>query len=275
MSYLLGDVFARLYLGTLVKAGMGWQGVFLCAAGTLGTIGIVSLFTLKSRPAALKLPEPDPPPGNVFGDDRGEHKVRVIEILLPLCKSFTFWVVCVMNMGLTLIRETFSSWSPTYLKEVVKLDSGTAGIASLIFPLSGAASAICAGWLVDRTGGRFGPVVVPCLVALVVTLGLLAWLPGEGEALLALSLIGLVGFFLLAPYTFCSGVLAVKFGGQRAGATAAGIIDTAGYLGAVLSGSGIAWIAQRKGWDAAFGTLASIAALTLAVSLVYWSKEKS
>jgi OPA family glycerol-3-phosphate transporter-like MFS transporter len=156
----------------------------------------------------------------------------------------------------------------------VKLDDGSAGIASLIFPLLGAISALSAGWLVDRTGGRFGPVVLPCLLGLVVVLCLLMWLPADAGAWPALLLIGAAAFFLIAPYTFCSGVMAVKFGGQRASATAAGIIDTAGYLGGVLSGSGIGRIAQTYGWSAAFGTLAAIAGLTLCVSMVYWTMEK-
>jgi OPA family glycerol-3-phosphate transporter-like MFS transporter len=273
MSYLLGDAAVRLYLGAIIKLGVGWQGVYFIAAGTLGFIGVVGLFTLKSRPANLGLPEPAPSPGNVYGNDSGDKKIPVFQLLIPLISSFSFWVVCLMNVGLTLIRETFNLWNPTYLKEVVKLDDGDAGMASFVFPLVGAISALSAGWFVDRLGGRFGPVVLPSLLALVVVLCLLMWLPGDAGTWLALLLIGAAAFFLIAPYTFCSGVIAVKFGGQRAAATAAGIIDTAGYLGAVLSGSGIGRIAQAYGWGAAFGALAGVAGLTLGVSLIYWIME--
>ncbi|QJW97640.1 MFS transporter [Frigoriglobus tundricola] len=269
MSYLLGDAAARLYLGGLVTAGLGWRGVFLASAATLGAIGGVSLFVLKNRPAALGLPEPPPPPGNVYGADAGHAPVSLRELLGPLCSSFTFWLVCLMNVGLTLVRETFNLWNPTYLKEVVKLDAGTAGMASLVFPLVGAGAALLAGWLVDRLNGRYGLVVVSSLVGLIVALGLFAWLPLEGETGLALALICAVAFFLLAPYTFCSGVLAVKLGGQRGGATAAGIIDTAGYLGATLAGSGVGRIAQHYGWSTAFAALAGVAALTALVATVY------
>ncbi|MBN9117927.1 MAG: MFS transporter [Planctomycetes bacterium] len=269
MSYLLGDAVARFYLGAVVKAGLGWQGVFFTAAATLGLIGLVSLFTLKGRPARLGLPEPPPPPGNVYGDDAGHEKVSLGKLLAPLLTSFTFWLVCLMNVGLTLIRETFNLWNPTYLKEVVKLDAGTAGMASLVFPLLGAVSSVLAGWLVDRLNGRYGLVVVSSLVGLVAALGALAWLPLEGQTWLALVLIGAVAFFLLAPYTFCSGVLAVKLGGQRGGSTAAGIIDTAGYLGATLAGSGVGRIADSYGWGTAFAALASVAVVTMVVAGVY------
>jgi OPA family glycerol-3-phosphate transporter-like MFS transporter len=274
MSYLAGDVAARFYLGGVIKAGVGWQGLFLIAAVTLGIVGVISLFTLKNRPATLGLPEPPPPPGNVYGEDRGNQRSSVLQILLPLLTSYTFWVVCLMNMGLTLIRETFSFWTPTYLKEVVHMDSGTAGIASLVFPLSGALSALTAGWLANRLGGRFGPVVAPSLISLVIVLGLLAMVPMAGMTWIALATIGAVAFFLMGPYTFCSGALAIKLGGQRGGATAAGIIDTMGYLCGVLAGSGVGRIAEAKGWEAAFAALAAIAGLTLCVSAVYWLRER-
>jgi OPA family glycerol-3-phosphate transporter-like MFS transporter len=269
MSYLLGDALARLYLGGVVRAGFGWQGVFLFAAAGLGLIGLVSLFILKGRPSELRLPEPPPPPDNVYGDDRGHHRIPLRRLLAPLLGSFTFWLVCLMNVGLTLIRETFNLWNPTYLNQVVKLHPGLAGMASLVFPLAGAASAVAAGWVVDRLGGRYGLVVVPSLAGLVAVLGVLAWAPLEGRPAAALALIAAAAVFLLAPYTFCSGVLAVKLGGQRGGSTAAGLIDTAGYLGATLAGSGIGRLADAYGWGTAFGSLAGVAGLTLLVAGVY------
>jgi OPA family glycerol-3-phosphate transporter-like MFS transporter len=275
MSYLLGDVFARLYLGGVVKAGFGWQGVFYAAAALLGAIGVVGLLALKGRPAVLGLPEPPPPPGNVYGADAGHGAVSLRELLGPLLGSFSFWLVCLLNVGLTLVRETFNLWTPTYLNEVVKLEPGLAGIASLVFPLFGAVSALFAGLLVDQLNGRYGPVVVASLVGLVSVLGLFALLPLEGQTWVALAMIAAVALFLLAPYTFCSGVLAVRLGGQRGGSTAAGLIDSAGYLGATLAGSGIGRIAQHEGWGTAFAALAGVAAVTLLVAGVFALRTRS
>lgn len=272
MSYLFGDALARLYLGAMVD-WLGWQGLFFAAAGTLATIGLISLFTLKKRPGDLGLPEPPPAPENVFGEDRGEQNISLRLLLLPLFSSFTFWLVCLMSLGLTMIRETFLTWMPLYLVQVVKLDPGIAGMASFVFPFCGAFSALAGGWLVDRIGGRFGPVVLPSLLLLSIMLLLCTAIPMEGEAAMALTIIGLVSFFLMPPYTFCSGVMALKFGGQRASAIAAGIIDTAGYLGAMAAGSGISRVSNMYGWDVAFQTLAGVAGATLAVSAIYWLLE--
>src|SRR5205807_7712925 len=95
----------------------------------------------------------------------------------------------------------------------------------------------------------------------------------RGRPGLALAMIAAVAFALMAPYTFCSGVMALDLGGRRGGGTAAGLIDAAGYLGAVLSGLGIGALAESQGWAAAFAALAAAAALTCVVAAVYWLRE--
>jgi phosphonate degradation associated HDIG domain protein len=64
-------------------------------------------------------------------------------------------------------------------------------------------------------------------------------------------------------------VNALDLGGKRGSSTAAGLIDSAGYLGAVLSGYGIGALAQNYGWSTAFGFLAGVAALTALVTAFY------
>lgn len=273
-SYLIGDALARAYLGLVIRAGFDWRGVFLFAAGSLALIGVLTMIFLKQRPAHLGLPEPPPPPDNVYGTTCSPGKLTLVQLLKPLLSSYAFWLVCLMNIGLTLIRETFNLWNPTYLNEVAKLDPGVAAMTSLIFPLVGAASALLAGWLVDRLRGRYGLVVVPSLVGLMGTLIVMGRLPVEQfdpttRTVVVLSLIAMVAFFLLAPYTFCSGILAVELGGQRGGGTSAGIIDTAGYMGATLAGSGIGRIAEHYGWAQAFDALAAVAMITLVFAAVY------
>ena len=157
MSFLVGDAAARLFLGGVIGAGFGWRGVFYAAAIVLAGIGILALFTLRNRPGDLGLPEPPPAPENVYGADAGRERIAFSRLLLPLLANSTFWLVCLMNAGFTLIRETFGLWNPQYLTEVAKLHPDDAAMASLAFPLAGAFSVLLAGWLVDRAGGAMGP----------------------------------------------------------------------------------------------------------------------
>jgi len=281
LSFLFGDAIDRAYLGGLVVIGQrsadtplgflaNWRSVFLIAAGTLGLIAVVMTFVLRSSPRDLGLEEPSANPQNVFGAaGQSAATVPLLELLLPFLQSPLFWSICGINFGLTLIRESFNNWSSTFLKEVAGLSSGQAGIASLVFPLAGGVSAIAAGLLSDRLGGRHGRVVVPSLVLLVVSLGSMGFINVTGRPIAAMALVAGTSFFLIGPYSYLSGVMALDLGGKRGSSTAAGLIDGAGYVGGIASGWGVAAIAARYEWAGVFLALAGVCCLTLVVAVAY------
>ncbi len=271
MSYLIGDAFTRLYLGEAIHAGFGWREVFFLSAATLAAISLLAWIALKPSPASVGVEEPEANPRNVFGEKGNQAKPEnLTDLLRPLLRSRTFWFMCTMSFGLTLIRETFNFWTPTFLNEVTGLGAGQAAVNSLLFPLVGAGSALLVGLLSDRMGGRHGRILVPALVMLVAALVVLAVVPLEGRPGVALVLIGAVSFFLIGPYTLLSGVMSLGLGGKKGSSTVAGMVDGAGYLGAVLSGVLVGSLAHRYGWSAAFGFLAVVCGLTAVVALFYW-----
>jgi OPA family glycerol-3-phosphate transporter-like MFS transporter len=75
--------------------------------------------------------------------------------------------------------------------------------------------------------------------------------------------------FPAGPYAFCA-VWPPSTSEATGSAAAAGLIDTAGYLGGVLSGRGVVSIAKNLGWESAFLALAGVAALTVIAAVVYW-----
>lgn len=280
LSFLFGDAFARVYLGALIRLGenntslsflANWRTVFFIAAGTLTAIAVFVYFTLKSSPKDVGLEEPSANPTNVFGAE-GNHadRISIRDVLKPLVASPLFWLICIMNFSLTLVRETFNFWTPTFLNEVVKFEIGDAAIGSMLFPLVGGCSALIAGITSDRLRGRHGRVVLPSLILLVIALGLLATINVAGKPVLALTLLSLVAFFLMAPYSFLSGVMAIDLGGKRGCSTVAGLVDSAGYLGAILSGHTVGMIAQYYGWKMAFGGLAGICCTAIIAGFMYW-----
>ena len=92
--------------------------------------------SLKSDPSEVGAEEPAANPANVYGEDgQSAENVSLRERLAPLFSSSLFWMICLTNFGLTLVRETFTFWTPTFLTEVPKLDPGEAAIGSLLFPL--------------------------------------------------------------------------------------------------------------------------------------------
>ncbi len=271
MSYLLGDAVAREFLGRLIDGGFDWQEVFVVSAAILSGFGVAVFFLLKSGPKAVGLPEFPPPPDNVYGSET--ERVPWQQLIWPLMQRRAFWLVCGMSFGMTLIRETLSFWTPQYLKEVAGLTAGEAARASLVVPLAGAMAVLWAGWRADRIGSRFGRVAVVNLAGLVGVFGLLATVNLSGRPVMTVCMLAAAAALLLAPYSFCAGALSLKLGGQKGGSTAAGLIDTAGYFGAILSGSVVARIAEAHNWATVFAALAVVALGTLAIAAVFSRAE--
>jgi MFS transporter, OPA family, glycerol-3-phosphate transporter len=271
MSYLIGDAVARAYLGTFIGMGFGWRGVFMVAALTLAAISLLCQFTLRSSPGDVGLEEPPANRTNVFGA-AGERSrpESVWSLLAPLLRSATFWLICGINFGLTYVRETFNLWNPTFLHEVGEVDVENAALGSLLFPLVGALSAYLAGRFSDRLEGRHGRIIFPSLVLLIGALLVLAFADLRGRPGMSLFLISLVSFFLIAPYSFLSGVMALDLGGKIGTASTAGFVDSAGYFGGMFGIYFTGRIADQSGWSSAFGNLASVCGGTAVIALIYW-----
>ena len=273
LSYLFGDAAARETMSLLLGAGMGWRGIFFTGAGLLTLLLVANLVLLRETPQERGLPAPKTNPLNVYADQKtGEekgHSHGLGAILRPLLASRFFWMVCLLSLGTTLLRETFNLWTPTYFSEYVGLSNADAASRSALFPLFGGVSVLVAGFLSDRLGlnGR-SLVLFGGLASGTVCLFLLAQVPGHANPWIPVALVALVGFLLLGPYSYLAGAMSMDFGGEKGSATAAGIIDGVGYLAGVLSGDTVARITVLYGWRNAFVALAITCLLTAIVALM-------
>jgi OPA family glycerol-3-phosphate transporter-like MFS transporter len=275
LSYLVGNAFAYYYLGLFLERGWGWRAIFLLAAGTLGVLALAATVLLRSGPAEVGADEPPVNADNVFGKAGESHRPESLrELLRPLLGNLVFWLSCLLSFGLTLIRETFNLWTPTYLTDVAGLEVAEAAKWSGMVPLAGAVPVLAIGLAGDLLKGRYGRIILPGLVLATAALGLLAVVPLAGRPGASLTLICLASFFLIGPYSLLGGVIALQLGGKRGSSAASGLIDSAGYIGGTLSGLGVEVLKDRYGWAAAFAGLAGIAALMVAAAVVYWVAQE-
>ncbi|MEO2089727.1 MAG: MFS transporter [Gemmataceae bacterium] len=267
LSYLFGDSLARLYLGAFVKYGLGWRAVAWVAAGTLAVVFVIGSLLLRPSPTAVGLPEfePEPPVG----------RPTLGAILGRLFTRPAFGLVCGMNAGLTTVRETFNSWTPRYLETAVGLPAEDCGLLSSLFPLAGAVAAVCAGFAVDRLRGQFGKLLVGLLTAGVLAMLAVAVLDFRDRPVLALAVTSAVALFIMGPYTFCSGALAQKLGGNDGAGVAANLMDAAGYaVGAVVSGVLAGWLVKQFGFAPLLWVLLGVLTLTLLTAIGFWWDER-
>jgi len=270
LSFLFGDFASRLFLGELIKHGWGWREVFFVSGAVLAAIFLPTFLLLRDAPAERGLPEPEATPLKLTDD-----KMSVGDGLKALLTNSTFWTVCVLSFGFTMMRETFNEWTPTYLHEWGKLAEGDAATKSSLFPLFGGLSVLLVGWLRDRMG-TVGQAKIIAVGLVCGTVGLVALrnVP-SGDAGLATALVATVAFMLIGPYSLLAGAISLDFGGKASSASAAGWIDGIGYVGGILSGYSVAKVAKDAGWSSAFGLLAAVAGGTALVAFLYIWREST
>jgi sugar phosphate permease len=276
LSYLFGDAIAREAMSLLIAHGIGWRGLFAFAAGVLFVLFLANFFFLRESPESVGLPPPEENPLNLFANEAPPERKSLGAILKPLTRSRTFWLVCLLSLGTTLLRETFNLWTPTYFTQGVGLSNAQAAGSSSLFPLFGGISVLLAGFWSDRLGiegrGRilfFG--LALCTLALL-TLGLV---DAHGQRFVPILLVACTAFFLLGPYSYLAGAMSLDFGGKEGSATASGLIDSVGYLAGILSGSSMAHIAVAFGWQTMFLVLASVALFcTVVAAIAAWAQHR-
>lgn len=277
LSYLFGDAISRWGMSLLLAHGMGWRGLFAAGAGLLAVLLVCNLVFLREHPGAYKLPPPEENPLNLFSDAEATFTQQgTAAIFRTLLRSPSFWLVCILSLGTTSLRETFNLWMPTYFTQVLGMSGAQAASGSALFPLFGGLSVLLAGFLSDSLGpeGR-SRILFGGLALSIFALAGLARVPLHAPRLLPLALVAAVGFLLIGPYSYLGGAMSLDFGGERGSATASGLIDGVGYLAGALSGNGMAHIAVTYGWQTMFLILTAIATMSSAVAAIaLWQQHR-
>ncbi len=263
-SYELGNVVALLVSGA-VAYRFGWRALFVVNPAVLAIIGLVALFTLRGAPAPA---QGRPSPAK-------KHEVR--SVLRALAKQRALGYALVLSFVLTFVRTGFLTWTPTFLAELAKGEAHAVPIAiakSAVFPAAGMIGALVVGRLSDRLGpGRRAPAMAASLALLVASVLLLAH-AGVGSTRVAIVAVGACGLFLLGPYSLLSGAVSLDVAEDGGAATAAGLVDGVGYVGASLSGVVLGALADRGGWPLAFDAVALVSAVALAITIA-WSRDST
>jgi sugar phosphate permease len=269
-NYVLGGFLAAAFATWAVSPSapmtdLGWSRGFLFPALLLAVIIPVFFLAVSdtphpadgsaSRPGSRAMPE-----GHTSWTD-----LRLL-LLKP-----SLWTIGVSYFFLELCRYALIFWLPYYMVRQLHYGVQTAGYLSSLYELIGVGGALLAGYVSDRFNqSRRAPVSA-------VMLGLLALVmffqPAFAHARLAgmAIAISLAGFLSYGPDTLLSGAAAQDVGETRAAATASGLIDGIGHLGALVSPYLVVLVSERYGWDRLFLIFAGTALLAGVVLLPLWN----
>jgi sugar phosphate permease len=268
-SYTLGDIAAKALAGTMINH-VGWRWAFFAPAGLVTGLAALLWLRLRGNPAEAGVGAPMEP---VSQPEVSPTRPRFGEELKELVKHPAMWLVCGGYFLLKLARYTFLGWSNVFLFEKLGYSPGDATLATIPIAVGGLAGTLAAGYASDRLfQTRRAPVAVICLVGLAMVTPLYARL-APGAPLEAMALHLAVGFFAFGADAIMSMATAMDLGSGKGAASAAGLINGAGSVGAVLSPLLGAWVSTHFGWTTAWHLLAGLLLVAAAMTVPRWRKS--
>jgi len=272
-DYVVGNALSWVLSGWLLTT-WGWRAVFFVPAGILLCSAVHYWVRVRNAPEDVGLPTlealahggaPAVAPASEGDAYAGWTFVARQALLNP-----KVWIVGFAYFGVDLFRYGFLDWSFAYLVDQ-GAPVGKAVLKIVMLPAVGAVGIVLSGWLTDRIGGRRAPVISVMLLVSAALAG--AFPPASGAEVgvgWSFLLLGGIGFFLYGPHLLMGATIAMDLGSRKASATASGVIDWLGYMGAAVAGVGTAWARNRWGWDGAFALWIGSAVLAAALMLLLW-----
>jgi OPA family glycerol-3-phosphate transporter-like MFS transporter len=181
-------------------------------------------------------------------------KVKMSEVLKKVFASKIMWMIGLGSMMIGFVRRSVvDAWFPVYFKDVYGI-TGTDvpyQLAAWGIAVLGIIGGFVFGIMSDRVyKGRRAPVIFYCFIGMVLIL-FLFYLSDSlklGPVIAALMLV-MLSFFVNGAHGMIGGAASMDFGGRKAAATAAGLIDGFQYLAGAFVGQAVGYITSNLGWQ--------------------------
>jgi len=252
---LIGGVFGSMIslgyylalgIGGLVYAHLPFWALFLVPSIVLGVMLVVDSVLVRDNPRDAGHADFD------TGDepDAGDAKLPLRQVVSRVLGHPVLRTLALAEFCTGIVRQGLLLYYGSFLRQVHGVsERGTPAryqIASLGITVGGICGALLCGALSDKVfGSRRAP------VAFIFYIGQIVALTALGLASSSFVAVGLVGFacmWIFGVHGMLSGTASMDFGGRRAAATAAGLLDGVQYLGSGLVGFGLGALLDRYHW---------------------------
>jgi sugar phosphate permease len=265
MSHSLGAGLIAVLCGYLVLGS--WRLCYFVPAG-IGLVCTLELWKLL----------PDTPPSVGLPEVEGTHEAPATEgqregfwkvSMERVFNNPAIWLVSVANFFVYVIRYAILDWGPSFLHQAKHIELPHTGWMILCYEFSGMTGAMLAGWVTDKFFGGRGSRACMFFMALSGVALFAFWKNKSESELLNLVLLSVTGFFIYGPQCLVA-VVAANLATKRAAATAVGLTGIFGYGSTVLSGVGLGWVAEHKGWDMGFKWMLVVAVIGTLLFAAAW-----
>lgn len=263
LSFVFGGALATILAGLIASwTGNDWRWVMAGPSVVLLAILAVCSAMLPRESQSTVL-------------DPSSSRQRIdLRAFAALARVRGFWIACALSFVLTLLRETFNTWTVDFFTTTggAASSSRIAAFLSTPFDAFGAVGIVLLGWGFGRIGRRARQSLLFGMLASLALLIFALPVVGARSVVFATVLVGGIGFFSYGPYSLLAGVFAVEINGKQHVATVAGILDGVGYFAAILSGAAFGRVLDLGGYHLGFNCLAALAGIAAVLCLFLYDR---
>lgn len=273
---ILGGVFGSMIslgywlamtVGGWILASMPFWAVFAIPSAAILALFFVDLRLVRDSPSAAG--HRDFATGDAStGDESPPNLAYVLKNVFghPVLRTLAAAEFCT-----GFVRQGLLLYFTEFLAEVHHAKPGGAVHAwtGVGITIGGIAGSLVCGWLSDRFfSSRRPPVAFLFYLAQVVAVLLVGWAP---TARTAAAAIGFSCMWIFGVHGMLSGTASMDFGGRKAAATAAGMLDGIQYVASGLTGFGLGFLLDRYGWHVWTYTLLPFSIAGALLMLPIWN----
>ena len=271
INFQAGSGLSLVLCSLLLSWGFNWQALFTVPAGIVSLIAIWSYYGCKNAPD-------DVVKNARFGARASDRKtifdqvgkenlaLNARQILQTLFSLPSFRTLLTFSFLTTFLRSIFMFWTAKFLVDI-GMGNANAIMKSAIFPFLGVLGTVLLGYYTDRFAGNGdrAKAMWIMLLGLMASLFFIAYLVPYRLMYQdwIVFLTGASGFFLYGPYSMTAGCLTLDIAGAKAAGTAAGVIDSVGYVGGALAAWSAGFLSDYLGWDQVFYFLCAVSGLSV------------
>lgn len=264
--------FLAMTVGGWILAYLPWYWVFLAPSLLIAAMWAVDRVIVADTPAEAGFPNFDT--GDATSREDGTQNEGTVDFGYLVKHVFTNKIIVTLvaaEFCTGFVRQGLLLWFVPFLKEVHKVNPGTAlfSLATSGITVGGIIGGLLCGWMSDRLfQSRRPPVAFVFYIGQIVAL----WLLGRSHSpAAACFLIGFVCMWIFGVHGMLSGTASMDFGGAKAAATVAGLLDGIQYVASGMTGLFLGALLDKFGWGAWTYMLMPFSLIGAILMLALWN----
>jgi OPA family glycerol-3-phosphate transporter-like MFS transporter len=240
----LGYALALAVGGKIVKV-FPWYWIFLIPAMCVAAMALIDLLWVRDLPSEAG--HPNFPTGDASSGD--DSPVNLTYIFKMVFSNPVLLTIAAAEFCTGFVRQGLLLYFIEFLTEVHHVGKGTQvfDLAGWGPTIGGICGGLLCGWMSDKLFQSRRPPVA--FIFYLLQAACLLWLGYAHSPALAAFLIGFCCMWIFGVHGMLSGTASMDFGGRKAAATAAGMLDGIQYVAAGFTGYGLGWVLKTYGWD--------------------------